>query len=234
MIIGTRILYPEEVKFWDAEIVQVSVYYGMHGSLKNMEDTVSACKKAGLPYVIHPVHFSLLKKEMHDDIMGMAELAEYALILHDERTPDGRRVEGEYESSLFHVLEKLKSRTEVSFENAVNTHDVHWFWGKYAESITLDIGHVESSGLDSLKFVRSLKDDVLKKIRFVHIHRNNGLRGGITDHWPINNHCREFKALEELINLKSDIRVILELNEIERIEENLNLLKGLRDRIKKF
>ena len=231
MIIGTRVLYPEEVGYWNAEIVQISVFNGMKDNLNIMRDCVNAFREAGTRFVIHPVMYSLLQDELLDELKEMAGLSDVAMILHDERTPDGNRLEGRYEARFKKAIDELKSITHISFENAVNTGDVHWFWNSYADSITLDIGHIESFGLDSTIFVKSLDDSFINKIQFVHMHRNNGPHGGITDHWPLNRDCRELKALEELIKRKSDVSVILELNEVEQIGESLELLGEIRDKI---
>lgn len=231
MIVGTRIVHPEEVDLWKAEIIQISVYRGMKGNLKMMMDCVYACHKAGMRYVIHPVSYSLLDKETLNDIMQMAAAADLSLILHDERTLEGERLTGTHERMFRKSFEKIKSRTHISFENATNSEDVKWFWESFADSITLDIGHVESSGLDSLEFVKHLDESFINKIQYVHLHRNNGLRGGITDHWPLNYNCREVQALKELLKTKSDISVILEINEVEKIGESLNILRSVRDEI---
>lgn len=230
MRVGTRILYPEEVAFWNAEILQISVYRSMNGSLDFMRKCTDACKEAGIRYVVHPVKYSLLLEEMFNDLREMAGLSDLALILHDERTPDGNRLKGKYITQFRNALEELKSITHVSIENAAHTGDVRWFWNSFAGSITLDIGHIESFGLDSVEFVKSLDQDLAEKIEFVHMHRNNGLHGGITDHWPLTPDCRELRALKELLKIKPDVSVILELNEVEEIEGSLDLLRGLRDR----
>ena len=44
MIVGTRMLYPEEVRYWNAEILQISVYRGMKDNLRYMRECVSACR----------------------------------------------------------------------------------------------------------------------------------------------------------------------------------------------
>jgi len=229
MNIGTRILYAEEVDYWNAELLQISVYHGMENNIKMMTNSARACREAGIRYVIHPVRYSLLQEEMLKDVLFMAKWADSALILHDEKTPEGKRLSGQDETRFRSALAELQTITPVSFENAVDTADIHWFWDNFAESITLDIGHVESSGLDSVDFVNALDVTVLQKIQFVHIHRNNGLRGGITDHWPLSSSCRELKALKSLLEVKHDINVILEINEIEQIDESLNILRSLRD-----
>jgi hypothetical protein len=229
MRIGTRILYPEETDYWNAELVQISVYRGMQKNIETMMNCARACKEAGIRYVIHPVRYSLLETEMRDEVTLMAECSDLALILHDERNPDGERLSGVNEKKFRNAIMELQSVTSVSFENATNTGDVKWFWDNFAESITLDIGHVESAGLDSVAFVESLDKAVIKNIHFVHMHRNNGLRGGITDHWPLSSDCREVSALKSLMNVHSQFSVFLEINEIEEIDQSLNILRSLRD-----
>ncbi len=231
MLIGTRVLYPEEVEYWDADLLQVSIYRGMNGSLEFMRKSARACKDAGIRYVIHPVKYSLLQKEMFEELMEMAGLADLALIMHDEKSPNGGRLEGESGDIFRKSLGKLKAVTHVSLENSADTGDVNWFWDNFADSITLDIGHVESSGLNSVEFVKALDAASIEKIRFVHIHRNNGLRGGITDHWPLTPDCREIRALRELIRIKPDVSVILEINEIESIVESMDILRTLRQEL---
>ena len=88
---------------------------------------------------------------------------------------------------------------------------------------------MESSGLDSVRFVEALSAETVSKIEFVHIHRNNGLHGGITDHWPITPDCREVTALKELIGIKPDVSVILEINEVDELDDSLQVLAALRD-----
>lgn len=231
MIIGTRVLYPEEVGKWDAELVQISVYHGMEGNLDLMKGCVRACRETGMPFVIHPVGYSLLQGKTLPDIMEMADHADRALILHDEKSPDGRKLGGRNADRFRGILKDLASLTHISFENATDTKNVKWFWNTFAESITLDIGHVESSGLDSFNFVRSLDEISIRKVQFVHIHRNNGLHGGITDHWAINRTCREFKALREMITMHPDVSVIIEINETELIAGCLDLLRTLRNEL---
>ncbi len=228
MIVGTRVLYPEEVSLWQAEFLQISVYNGMKDNLDMMRKCVRACIETDIRYVIHPVGFFLSKKETFKSLKEMAELSDLALILHDEKNHGGKRLQGQYENRFRENLKELNSIASISFENSTDTHDIPWFWQNYADSITLDIGHVESSDIDSTKFISSLDKNTIEKIQFVHMHRNNGLRSGLTDHWPITPDCREVKALKELIKIKTDINVILEINEIEMINQNLKLLKTLK------
>ncbi len=213
---------------WDAEIVQISVYRGMNNHLAEMRECARLCRDKSIPFVVHPVRYSIQHKEMLNDVMEMAEHADLALILHDEKKADGSRLSGEDEEIFRNAIEELQSLTMVSFENGTDTSDIRWYWDNFAENITLDIGHVESAGMDSVGFVHALDKTTIDKIRFVHIHRNNGFHGGITDHWPLKVDCRELRALRELLMVKPDVSVILELNEIEMIENSLDLLKTLR------
>lgn len=229
MLIGTRIVEPEEIDLWNAEVIQISVYRGMKDNLEKMKKCVQKCRERGMRYVVHPVRYSLLEGDTFGEIMIMAEQADLALILHDETGPDGRRITADAEADLRKKLQQLKKRTNVSIENSTNTADITWFWNRFADSVTLDIGHLESSGHDSLAFVRNLDPPVIEKIQFVHMHRNNGLRGGITDHWPLSEDCREVRACRELLRVKSDLSVILELNEVDRIGESLGILRSLRE-----
>ncbi len=231
MNIGTRVLYPEEVDMWDAEILQISVYQGMENNMQFMRKCVDACRNSGMRYVIHPVKYSVLTEETFSDITEMAQLSDHALILHDERSPDGNRLNGTHKARFGEALKKLKSLAHVSFENGTHTGDVQWFWDNYADSITLDIGHIESFGLNAPDFVRSLDTQTIDKVHYVHMHRNNGLRGGITDHWPLTPGCREMEALKELVTRKPDVGVLLELNEVDEIEESLTILTALRNEL---
>jgi sugar phosphate isomerase/epimerase len=229
MLIGTRMVFPEEVGQYDADFLQISVYRNMDNNLKIMRDSVNACRNAGKHYVIHPVGYSVLNKSDFSTLAIIAELADLALILHDERAPDGVRIIGRHETLFRNAIEELGTITHLSFENAVNTRDVRWFWDKYADSVTVDIGHIEVAGLDSVEFIKSLDNATINKIEYTHMHRNNGLHGGITDHWPLRRDCTELKALKELAGRKSDINVLLELNETDEIGESLNILKEFRD-----
>jgi sugar phosphate isomerase/epimerase len=229
MQIGTRITYTEEISLWDVDLLQISVYHGMKNNLERMKDCVNECRRRGIRYVIHPVLYSLFNDKMFQDIKIMAEWADLSIILHDEKTPDGGRITGDNKKRFKEMLSELKTVAVVSFENATDTRDVLWFWDEYAESITLDIGHLELAGLDSVAFVKSLSQGIVNRIHYVHMHRNNGWRNGLTDHWFLTPDCREVKALKALLERKQGIGVLLEINETEKTEENLKILRTLRN-----
>jgi hypothetical protein len=165
-------------------------------------------------------------------VMELAEVADLGIILHDERSPGGGRLSGEREERFRRMIGELSKRTAVSFENANDTGDAPWFWERFAESVTLDIGHVEGAGFDSVKYVSELPAAVVEKIDYVHMHHNNGLRGGLTDHWPLREGCREMKALEALLGRRDGFDAILEINELDEVNESIRMLRALWSRLK--
>jgi hypothetical protein len=201
--------------------------------MEMMLRTTEACRFAHIRYVIHPVEYTLSevrperRKILMDDLRAMAERADLALIVHDESMPGGKRLADEEADAYRESLLELSRLCVVSIENAGANKDVMWFWREYAESITLDIGHLEVAGIDSIKFVKSLESDILEKIDFVHMHRVNGVRGGIRDHWGLTADCRELIALKELLARKKGLRLILEIIEAEDVEKSLDLLRSL-------
>ncbi len=229
MLVGYRITVPEEAGRFSADLVQISVYRGMEGNVQRVSACARACREIGRPYVIHPVNYPLGQEDpgILLELKAMAQWSGLGFIFHDEVAPDGGRVTGRQAETLRKNRDELK--TAISFEDAVNVGDVLWFWKNFATSITLDVGHLESAGIDSLEFVKRLDPETLGKIDFVHMHRKHLLRGGLTDHWPLVPGCRELLALEELVRARPGVRAILELNEDET-EDNLKLLYALKEK----
>jgi sugar phosphate isomerase/epimerase len=228
MRIAYRVARPDDVGRWKGDFAQLSVYRHWEGSVEGAAECVRLLKESGTRYVMHPVGFSLLGGPEHvEAIRYMAEMADLALILHDERAPGGGRISGEHEAEFLSVVRELERIAPVSFENANNTQDAHWFWEHFAKRVTLDIGHMEGEGLNSVEFIKDLPDDIVEKVDFVHIHHNNGLRGGLTDHWPLREGCRELQALRELLGRKTDLSVILEINEVDEINDSIEIVRAL-------
>ena len=228
MQIGTMITYPEEAELYDVDLLQISIYHGMNGNLRRMKQCAETCREKGIRYVIHPVMYSILDKTMFEEVKEIATWSDLGLILHDEKTADWQRPTGEHEAILKASLSELRSITPVSIENAIDTKDVPWFWDHYADSVTLDIGHVELAGFDSVEYISTLDRGIIEKVNYVHIHRNNGWRNGLTDHWYLTPDCREVKALKELLKKKHDVGIFLEINETEMIKGNLTILRNVR------
>lgn len=233
MRIAYRVTRPEDVGRWEGDFAQLSVYRHWEGSLAGAWECVRLFKEKGVRYVIHPVGYSAAAGgDQEKALMGLAEVADLGIILHDERSPGGGRLAGEHEERFRKVIGEISRMTAVSFENANNTGDAPWFWERFAESVTVDIGHVEAAGFDSVRYVSELPSAVVEKIDYVHMHHNNGLRGGLTDHWPLVEGCREMKALEALLTRRKGFDAILEINEIEETNESIRLLRALWGRLK--
>jgi len=230
---GYRVTQPGEVDLFAADLLQVSVFHRWPNAIDTMLKTVDACRTAHKRYVIHPVEYFLTevrperRKIMMDDLRLMARNADLALIVHDESTRGEKRLVDEKVDAYRQSLIELSSFCVVSIENSGAIKDITHFWREYATSITLDIGHLEVAGIDSVHFVNALEHDLVEKVDFVHMHRVNGVRGGIRDHWGLTEDCRELRALKQLLMRKRGLRVILEIIETEDVEKSLNLLHSL-------
>ena len=234
MIYGYRVVKEDEVGLYPASLIQISVYRGFREDIDHVLKAASACRSLNLRYVIHPVGYfiSETRKDHRartlEFMRTIAHEVDLALIVHDEATPWGTRLEGVFEKTYRKTLLELSEICPLSIENANNNHDIEWFWRRFANSITLDIGHLEAVGINSVKFVKGLGEDLIEKLNFVHIHRYNGPHGtGLRDHWSLLKDCRELKALKCLLERKRDIGVILEIIDVENLEESLKLLEML-------
>jgi len=234
--IGYRVAAKEDINRYPADLVQISYWKRFGPSLEEIREMASACREISLSYVIHPVFTPLsetrpgLREENLMELTALAEMADLGLILHDETGRNGDRLSGRRLKQYRETLERLSSLCPLSIENANNTRDIDWFWREMGGSITLDMGHFESSGIDSVQKVRSLPKEFLNRLDYVHMHRKNGDHGGILDHWPLTRNCREVHALEALLQRKKGISVILEVNEMDQVGESLNILEGIRGR----
>ena len=79
----------------------------------------------------------------------------------------------------------------VSIENSYNSGDITWFWERFVlpmpetVSITLDIGHLELAGINSVDFVEDLSASLLSRLQFVHMHHHEAGARGVKDHRPL-------------------------------------------------
>jgi hypothetical protein len=234
MFYGYRVVTEEEVGLYPARLIQISHYRGSNNGIDQMIRAVEACRSQKIRFVIHPLGYFL--SETRDDhrsktievMRTIAAHVDLALIIHDETTPWGARLEDVYERAFRDSLEELSSLCKVSIENAGNTLDITWFWHAFASSVTLDIGHLEAAGIDSIRFINELSAEIIAIIDFVHLHRYNGLHmSGVKDHWSLVGGCRELVALKVLLERKNDIGVILEINDMENLGESMALLEEL-------
>jgi len=235
MIYGYRVVREEEIGLYPVDLVQISLYRGFKDGVSRVLRVVSACRSLHLSYVIHPVGYFLSdtrdnhRAETMEVMRTVAKNVDRALIIHDETTPWGSRIEGIFEEAYKKALFELSTICPVSIENANNTHDIEWFWRRFANSITLDIGHVEAAGIDSVRFIRELKTDEIDKLSFVHIHRYNGPHSsGLVDHWSLLEGCRELEALRCLLQRKQDVGVVLEIDDRENLGDSLELLERVK------
>jgi len=234
MIYGYKVTTEEEVGLYPAGLIQIAVHGGFRQTKNNMVRAVSACRSQNIRYVIHPIGYYLSetryehRERMLEAMRTIAEYVDLALIIHDESTPWGARLEGMYEGAFSEGLSEMLKICPVSIENANNTHDIKWFWRKFATSVTLDIGHLEAAGINSLRFVKELEADIVERLDFVHLHRYNGPHnGGLRDHWSLLKDCRELKAVEHLLGRKENIGIILEVNDAENLGESLKFVEKL-------
>jgi hypothetical protein len=234
MIYGYRVVTADEVGLYPAGLVQISHYRGPRNGIGQMIRAVQECRSQGIRYVIHPLGYFLAdtrdtyRSETMDVMRTIAEHVDLALIIHDETTPWGARLHDTYERAFKDALEELSSLCTISIENAGNTHDIKWFWRLFAPSVTIDIGHLEAAGIDSIRFITELEIDIINKINYVHLHRYNGLHwSGLKDHWSLLKDCKELKALKVLLERKEDVGVILEINDMENLKESLAMLEKL-------
>ncbi len=237
MQLGYRISKKEEVGLYRADLVQISYWKRFGPDLNEIQETAARCRDGGIRFVIHPV-FTMLsetqpaqREENLEELLMLAGMADLGLIVHDEVRPGGARLSEERLALYRETLAQLRAHCPVSIENASNTADIDWFWEQFDGAVTVDLGHFEATGIDSVSRMESLPRDLVDRINYVHIHRKNGDHGGIMDHWPLTEDCAELAALEVLVTRKPQLAAILEVNEMEEVGGNLQMLAKLRDRL---
>ncbi len=233
MKLGTRVAGKNEVGRFPVDLIQISYWKRFGPTLPEIKETADLCREKGIPYVIHPVFTPLsetrsgLREKNLEELTSLARIADLGMILHDEALPDGGRLSGAHLAQYRQVLRLLSDICPCSIENANNTPDIDWFWNDMGGSITLDLGHFEASGINSVEKVNTLPEQILQRVDYVHLHRKNGEHGGIVDHWPLTEDCREVQALGALLQRKRDFSVILEINEVDRIPESLAIVEKI-------
>ncbi len=233
MRIGYRIRSEDEVGYCDLTLAQISLWRNSRRSFDDVKSLAQRCRNEGIRYVIHPINFfiSETRPEVRGEnlsILGkLAEITDLGLIIHDETIPGIGMLCDNWESAYREGLAELEGLCPVSIENANDTPDVLWFWRRFASSITIDIGHIESAGMDSVEMIHHLPEDITAKIDYVHLHHKNGEHFGITDHWPLKEGCREIAALSALLEKKPDLKVILEIDGRSGLSQSIQLLQAL-------
>lgn len=230
MKIGYRATNREEITRYPADLLQISYWKRFGPTLEEVEAMASRCRELKIPYLLHPVFTPLsetdpdLRKKNLEELTRMAHMTDLGLILHDEKLPDGNRLSGARLEQYRKTLDQLAAICPLSIENATFTEDIDWFWKEMGGSITLDMGHFESCGIDSVDKTLSFPQEIIDRVEYVHMHRKNGEHGGILDHWPLTEDCPEVKALKKLVQRKKNISVILEVNEMDQVGKSIAIL----------
>ncbi len=245
MEIGYRIVRPEDAGLYRLSFAQISLWrsagWGVSDGERAVSEAVeiaSGCRKRSIRTVFHPLEYPLTNEHAAETIQVFRRLSaasDLGIIVHDEGGPGGRRL-NDAEAHAFEThLREISGLCHVSIENAFNSNDCMWFWERFVEqqgenvSITLDIGHLESAGVDAVSFLRDMPERLAKRVKFVHIHHKAEERFGIRDHWPLVPGCRELEALKVLLSRKDDLWVILELDARDEngMKKSIDLLRSI-------
>lgn len=245
MELGYRIIRPDDVGKYPLRFAQISLWREANWGVADGEEAVrqaiaiaQRCKTRGIRTVFHPLEYPLTNAHGPQTLGVMRRLAaacDLGIIIHDEGGAGGMRLTaaeaGTYEKNVI----EISGLCHLSIENSYNSGDSTWFWERFVVpappgvSVTLDIGHLELAGLDSVSFIRDLPQRLIERIKFAHLHHHDGKdTHWVKDHKPLVAGCREIEALKVLLGRKSDIRVILELDAAEDgMGQSIELLKNL-------
>lgn len=233
MELGYRIFDSFMIKLCPLPLIQISVMRTSEADLQRVKMLAEMVKTAGKRFVIHPMDVFLsdphpqIRQENLVMIQRFAEMTDLGLIIHDEIMPDGQVLRDKRSELFQQGVAELEKICPVALENARDSRHALWFWETFSHQITFDIGHFESDKIDSLAIAKGLSSELATRLAFVHLHRSNGPKpNGLIDHWPLTPDCRELKTLRQLLELKPDLKVILELESKEDIEESLEVLQG--------
>lgn len=245
MQIGYRIIRPSDVGTQTVNFAQISLWrkaeWGVSDGERGVQEaiaTAKACRERGIRTVFHPLEYPLTGEHAEATVEMMRHLAtasDLGIIIHDEGGEAGRLAGPE--SVQYGVNVRSVSRLcPVSIENSFNSGDITWFWERFVlpmpetVTITMDIGHLELAGINSVNFVEDLSGNLLSRLRFVHMHHHEAGARGVRDHRPLARGCREIEALKLLAKRKKDLWVIVELDAAEAgMKESIDLLEGMKE-----
>lgn len=229
MQLGYRIIRPEDVGTQPLDFVQISLWRAANWGVAEGEQAVreaieiaDACRERGIRSVFHPLDYPLTGEGGSRTLAVLRRLAAAAdlgIIIHDEGSAGGKRLTDNESDQYARNVKEISGLCCVSIENSYNSGDITWFWDRFVApasvntSITLDIGHLELAGLDSVRFVRNMPQHLVERTQFVHMHHHDSREPHeVKDHRPLVAGCREIEALRELLERKHDVWVILELD----------------------
>ncbi len=245
MELGYRVIRPSDVGLFTLQFIQISLWrkadWGVaegDAAVQQALETAALCRRRNIRTVFHPLEYPLTGEhaaETMDVLRRLAAAADLGIILHDEGGASGERLSSGQEREYGAHVREIAGLCPVSIENAFNSADAEWFWSRFvlpgpeSISITADIGHLESSGIDSASFVRALPEKMVSRIRFVHLHHKAEERYGVPDHWPLVPGCRELEAMRALLARKDGLWVILELdaNDGKGVRQSIDLVRQL-------
>jgi len=248
MQLGYRIIRPADIGTQPVGFAQISLWrkadWGVSDGDRGVREAIdmaAACRARSIRTVYHPLEYSLAGAgedgpatvAVMERLAGAADLG---IIIHDEGDGNGGRLSGSAAVQYGVNVRSLSRRCPVSIENSYNSGDITWFWERFvvpmpgSVSITLDIGHLELAGIDSVRFVSDMSDLLVSRIRFVHMHHHDAASASLVkDHQPLVPGCREIEALAILLGRKKDLWVIVELDASERgMGESIDLLRPLQ------
>lgn len=245
MEIGYRIIRPEDVGIQPLQFAQISFWRVANWrvavgaqAVKEAVEMAAACKARGIRTIYHPIEYPLtgaLASQTMDVMRGLAASCDLGFIIHDERAADGKRLSSEEQTVYERNVLQLSKLFPISIENAINSNDISWFWERFIPSaptsvtITIDIGHMESADMDSISYIENMPEQLVTRVKYVHLHHKAEERYGIKDHWPLVPGCREIEALKILLKRKTNVGVILELNAAKPgMGQSIELLKNLQ------
>lgn len=191
MQIGYRIIRPSDIGTQAVKFAQISLWrkadWGVTDGEQGVQEaieTARVCRERGIRTVYHPLEYPLAGQEAPRTMEAFKTLAracDLGLIIHDEGKEQGGRLTGEEAEQYSVNVATLSRLCPVSIENSFNSRDIAWFWERFATSqpgsvsITLDIGHLELAGINSVDFVREMSGHLVSRLQFVHMHHHNGM-----------------------------------------------------------
>ncbi len=234
MELGYRVFNSGDISKFDLDFVQVSVWHKKMNDLGKIARICEDLSEIDMPFVVHVlgVYLSDTRPEREKSLAILREyarLSDLGIILHDETLPNGERLHGLWRENYVRGITELQGICKVSLENSHDSPNALWFWNEFADSITIDIGHFVSAGMDASAVIRAMTEDHLSKLEYIHVHKHNGIKpGGITDHWALEEGCVELSALKEVLDLKEDVKVVVEVDGYEELRRSIDLVSKLR------
>ncbi len=245
MNLGYRVIRPSDVGKYPLPFVQISLWREANWGVSEGEQAVVEAvamaedsRRRGIRSVFHPLEYPLsnhLAAQTADVLRRLAAAHDLGIIIHDEGGAGRKRLAEEEAEQYERNVREISGFCPVSIENSWNSGDITWFWERFvvpapdSVSITLDIGHLELAGLDSTAWVSRMREELVRRIAFVHLHHHDPRdRHNVKDHKPLIPGCREIEALKILLRRKADIRVILEIDAAENgLEQSIELLNEI-------